>query len=114
MKLKFLWPVLAVSLINPVCADTSMTQKALKPLIEYQCGQELKDSKVWKMGTYFMAEANKQHLQQKVCGCVGEHALEGVPAKTLLKATVDEETKKELTRKAIANSLKGCMGEFIN
>ena len=65
MKLKFLWPVLAVSLINPACADTSMTQKALKPLIEYQCGQELKDSKVWKMGTYFMAEANKQHLQQK-------------------------------------------------
>ena len=65
MKLKFLWSVLAVSLINPACADTSMTQKALKPVIEYQCGQELKDSKVWKMGTYFMAEANKQHLQQK-------------------------------------------------
>ena len=39
--------------------------------------------------------------------------IEDVPAKTLLKATVDEAAKKELTQKAIANSLRSCLKEFI-
>ena len=94
-------------------ADVSVMQKALKPLIEYECEQELKASKVWKASTFLMQDSNKVQLEAKVCGCVGEHALKDVPAKTLLKTTVSEEAKNELTRQAVANSLKGCVAELI-
>jgi hypothetical protein len=94
-------------------ADISLTQKALKPVIAYQCGQELKDSTVWKVSTYLMQDANKAKLEHKVCDCVGEHALKDVPASTLLKATVNEEAKNQLARQAVANSLKGCVQELV-
>ncbi|MFV5491143.1 hypothetical protein [Acinetobacter sp. ASP199] len=93
-------------------ADISLTQKALKPVIVYQCGQELKDSTVWKVSTYLMQDANKAKLQHNVCDCVGEHALKDVPTSTLLKATVNEEVKNQLARQAVANSLKGCIADF--
>ena len=94
-------------------AERSLTQKALKPLIEYQCGQELKASKLWKVSTYFMQEQNKTQLQAEVCDCVGEHALKDVPAQTILKATVNEEAKNQLTRQALSNTLKACISEFV-
>ena len=93
-------------------ADMSLTQKALKPVIAYQCGQELKDSKIWKVSTYLMQEANKAKLENNVCNCVGEKALKDIPATTLLKATVSEEVKNQVARQAVANSLKGCVQEL--
>lgn len=113
MKLKLLWPMIAATLMSSACSDTSMAGKALKPVIEYQCGQELKSSKVWKISTYLMSELQQQKLEQEVCGCIGEHALKDIPATTLLKATVDEELKAELTKQALANSLKGCATEYL-
>ncbi|ATO20080.1 hypothetical protein BS636_10635 [Acinetobacter sp. LoGeW2-3] len=94
-------------------ADMSLTQKALKPVIAYQCGQELKDSKVWKVSTFLMQDANKAKLEHNVCNCVGEKALKDIPATTLLKATVNEEAKNQLARQAVANSLKGCVQELM-
>ncbi|WP_162536299.1 hypothetical protein [Acinetobacter sp. RF15B] len=45
MKVKLLWPMIAATLMSSACSDTSMARKALKPVIEYQCGQELKSSR---------------------------------------------------------------------
>ena len=109
-------PLLCIILLGinfPIQAETSLAQKALKPVIEYQCGQELKDSKLWKASTYFMQPKNKAALEADVCECVGEQALKDVPTTTLLKATISEEAKNALTRQAISNTLKGCIGEFI-
>lgn len=89
----------------------SMTQKLLKPVVEYQCAAELKDSKLWKASTYFMLDANKTKLQTETCACIGEHALENVPAKTLLQATISDDVKNQLVRQAMINSLKGCLLE---
>lgn|SRR5690606_3212480 len=113
MKLKNVILLISTVFISACSnADMTLTQRTLKPLIEYQCGKELQNSKVWKVSTYFMQDKNKVELEQSVCACVGEHALNDVPATTLLKATVDEAAKKELTQKAITNSLKGCLKKF--
>lgn len=114
MKLKSLILLLSILLISACSsADMTLTQRTLKPLIEYQCSKELQNSKVWKVSTYLMQDTSKVELEKNVCSCVGEHALKDVPAKTLLKATVDEAAKKELTQKAIANSLRSCLKEFM-
>ena len=94
-------------------AEMTLTQRTLKPVIEYRCAKELNQSKFWKASTYLMQDANKAKLEHNVCSCVGEHALKDIPASTLLKATVDEEVKSKLSQQAIANSLKGCMTEFL-
>ncbi len=104
--------VVAVSFWTYSHADMSLTRKVLKPVIAYQCGEELKQSKLWKVSTYLMQDSNKAKLEHNVCNCVGEKALIDVPASTLLKAIVNEEAKKELTQKAITNSLKGCLKKF--
>ena len=109
--MKYLLFVITMLFSAYVAAEMSLTQKMLKPVIEYQCVAELKDSKIWTASTYFMLDANKSKLQSEVCGCIGEHALENVPAKTLLHATVSEDAKNQLVKQAMLNSLKGCMFE---
>ena len=94
-------------------AEMTLTQRTLKPVIEYQCAKELKASKFWTASTYFMQDKNKAELEKDVCSCVGEHALKDIPASTLLKATLDEAVKSKITQQAIANSLTGCMSEFL-
>jgi|SRR5690606_13205589 len=105
--------VAALSFWTHSHADMNLAQKALKPVIAYQCGQELKQSKLWKVSTYLMQDNNKARLERNVCDCVGEKALSDVPTSTLLKATVNEEAKNQLARQAVANSLKGCAQELI-
>lgn len=103
--------LLTLLITSLASAQMTMTQKVLKPVIEYQCASELNDSKIWKASTYFMHENNKSKLKDEVCGCIGEHALKNVPAKTLLKATIDEDTKNQVVKQAVMNSLRGCLIE---
>lgn len=107
MKFLLLWLVLFCSV--SASAQMSMTQKLLKPMIEHQCAVELKDSKFWKASTYFMLDANKTKLQTETCACIGEHALENVPAKMLLQATLNDDVKNQVVRQAMLNSLKSCL-----
>lgn len=111
VKTPMKYVVFGMALLSSMAASAqmSMTQKVLKPVIEYQCAAELKDSKLWKASTYFMQDTNKLKLQNEVCGCIGEHALENVPAKTLLQATINDEVKNQVVRQAMLNSLKGCL-----
>lgn len=109
--MKYLLFVVALLSSVLASAEMSLTQKMLKPVIEYQCAAELKDSKIWKASTYFMLDSSKNKLQNEVCGCIGEHALENVPAKTLLQATINDDVKNKLVKQAMLNSLKGCLLE---
>jgi hypothetical protein len=96
------------------CAARSVDpQTVLQPVVKYQCHQELKTSKVWKAMTLLVGETKQQEWQNQACECISENALKDVPTETLLKATVNEDTKNELIRQAIANSLKGCMAELV-
>lgn len=81
---------------SPVLSANSMTvtQKMLKPLIQYQCNQELKQSKLWKVSTYLMTDENKSNMQKEVCDCVSDNALNEIPTTDLVKATVSDEAKK--------------------
>lgn len=103
-----------VLLTGQACADSTLAQRALKPVIQYQCENELKQSKVWKVSTYLMSDLNKQKLQNEVCDCVSKNALNDIPAKDLVKATVSEEAKNELAKKAVLNSVKACVLELKN
>lgn len=96
------------------CVGTAVSpQKVLKPVVNYQCHQELQNSKLWKVTSFVIGQEKRQVWQNQACECVSENALKDVPAETLLKATVNEDAKNELIRQAIANSLKGCVAELI-
>lgn len=92
-------------------SETSVAKKMLKPVIKNQCAQELDQSKLWKVSTYLMSTSNKQQLAQDVCECVAENALTDISSKDLLRAMLDEEVKKQLTQKAVLNSVKACILE---
>ena len=85
------------------------TQKVLKPLVNYQCHQELKDSKLWKATTLLVGEAKLQTWENQACECVSENALKDVPAQQLAHAMVNEEAKNKLVRQVVLNSVKGCV-----
>ena len=90
-------------------SDTSVAKKMLKPVIKNQCAQELDQSKLWKVSTYLMSASKKQQVAQDVCECVAENALTDIPSKDLLRAMLDEEVKKQVTQKAVLNSVKACI-----
>lgn len=98
--------VLPVVIAN---ANTTLTQRILKPVIQYQCEREVDHSKIWKITTYLMNEENKKKLKLETCDCVSNHALKDIPAQELAKATVNEYIKQEVIRKAMLNSLKACV-----
>ena len=95
-------------------AAPSLTQKMLKPVIAYQCQQELKQSKVWKAASWLMSETSKQSYQDNICGCVSENAMNDMGAKDVALALVNEDEKDKLVRKAVVNSLKGCISQVID
>ena len=90
-------------------AELSVTQRILKPIIQYQCEQELDQSKAWKVATYLMSDQKKLELKNEQCNCVSDHALKNIPAKELLKATVNEEAKSAITKQAVLNSIQYCV-----
>ena len=102
--------------ITVACADAdskSVTQKMLKPLIEQQCGRELKANKIWQASSFFWSKSQQDHAQKKICSCVGENALNDVSNKELLMATVNESAKNKLIENAVINSIKGCTQEVL-
>ena len=98
------------------CANAdskSTTQKILKPLIEQQCGSELKSNKIWQASSFFWSKSQQDHAQNKICGCVSENALNDVSNKDLLMAMINESAKKKLIQNAVMNSIKGCAQEAL-
>lgn len=101
--------ILALVCVGSVQAHQTPMQKLLKPVIEHQCALELKDSNLWKVSTYLMTDSNKLQFQNEVCRCVGENALNDVPATELAHAAVSTDAKNQLIHKAILNTVKGCV-----
>lgn len=91
----------------------TLTQKMLKPLIELQCQAELQQSKLWKASSLFMSETKQNHLQNSVCGCVSDHALDDISTKELVMASVNASAKDKLIRQAVMNSLSGCAQQAL-
>ena len=112
--IKVLYIALTTCMLNvSASAAPSMTQKMLKPVISYQCQQELKASKVWKAASWVMSAEQQKSNQDSICGCVSEHAMDEMGAKDLALAFVNEAEKDKLVRKAVTNSLKGCVAQAI-
>jgi hypothetical protein len=113
--IKILCVAMSVILLSfSASAAPSLTQKMLKPVIAYQCQQELQQSKIWKAASWLMSVEQKQSHQDSICGCVSEHAMNDMSAKDVALALVNEAEKDKLVRKAVVNSLKGCMAQAVN
>lgn len=95
-------------------AAPSLTQKVLKPVIAYQCQQELKESKIWRAASWLMTAEQKQSNQDSICGCVSDNAMNDMGAKEVALALFNEAEKDKLVRKAVMNSLKGCISAAVN
>jgi hypothetical protein len=91
----------------------SVSQKVLKPVIAHQCQAELVQSKVWKASSLFLSADTQKQIKDQACECVSEHALDDVSTTTMLKATISKETKNELVRQAVLNSLSGCLQDTL-
>ena len=90
-----------------------ITKSALKPVIEYRCELEIKETKIWKTASLFLMEDDQKQAVANVCGCVSEHATDEVMPNEILKALMSEEAKNQLTSKVIANSIRGCAKDLF-
>ena len=106
--LKFVLSVCVV-VFSGCSQSEEAAKKALKPLIAYQCDQEIQNTKFWKNSAWLLSEEKRNTLKKQACDCVGENALNDVSAETILKATVDDQVKDELIQHAMVNSLKACV-----
>lgn len=93
--------------------SATLTQKLLQSAISFQCQQELKTSKIWKVASGLISTENKTVYQDNVCGCVSEYALKDMNTKAMAIALVNEQEKNRLIRKAVINSLKGCIKKVL-
>ena len=105
----------AVLISSAASADkSSLSQRMLKPVIEYQCSQELNSSKIWKGAALCMSAKQKKDSQAAICQCVSEHAMDDIGAKDLMTAAVNETEKNKLISKAVLNSMRGCAQQVLN
>lgn len=103
----------SITVMAATIQEQTWTQKVFKPLIELQCANELKSSKIWQASSFFFSAEQQQKAQQNICGCVSDNALNDVSTKELLLASVNETAKNKLINHAISNSLKGCAQEAL-
>ena len=94
--------------------NINVTRTKRDSLIELQCANELKSSKIWQASAFLWSSTQQNQAQEKICACVSDNALNDIPATELLKATVSESAKDSLVQKAVMNSLKGCAKEALN
>lgn len=116
MKFLTALTILTIVPITVACADSdthTMRQKMLKPIIEQQCQGELKSSKIWQAASIFWSDSRQKQVQQKICTCVSDNALNDVSNKDLMLAVVNEETKNKIIHQAVLNSLKSCAQEVL-
>ena len=92
---------------------SALTKKILQPVVEYQCGKELEESKVWKTAVLFMNEEQQKKNLNTICACVGDHATNDVTVKEVFTAYFDEKEKDKLVSKAVVNSIRGCAEEAL-
>lgn len=95
-----------------IAESKSLTQKMLKPVIQQQCQQELRQSKAWYTATFLLSEQKK--IAHQVCDCVGEHALDDIQATDLAKGIFSTDAKKQLMNQAIKNSISMCIPALIS
>ena len=68
----------SITVMAATIQEQTWTQKVFKPLIELQCANELKSSKIWQASSFFFSAEQQQKAQQNICGCVSDNALNDV------------------------------------
>lgn len=86
---------------------------ALKIAINAKCTTELNNTAAWKVARQVMTSQQQQNIQNQVCGCVSDKAMESVTVVDLANAAFDSTSRSSIATKAINNTVQACVAESL-
>lgn len=100
-------PTTAIGTANNV--GTAIFQTA----VDQKCRSELTGNQYYKLASVAMTDQQKIALQDNVCGCVSQNALQNVNIVDLATAATNNTARTELVTKAVAGTLQTCVAQVI-
>lgn len=102
--------------IDPTTAigtATSVGTAVFQTAVDQRCRSELANNQYYKLASVAMTDQQKTTLQDNVCGCVSQNALQNVNIVDLATAATNNTARTQLVTKAVAGTLQTCVGQVI-
>ena len=100
-----------------VQAGTTATNVGLaifSQAVDTKCRTEINNQPVYKTASILMTEAQKQALEDKVCGCVSQKAPQSITLVEMGQAAIDPNARTQIVTTAVSKTIQACVGEFVN
>lgn len=81
--------------------------------VDQKCRSELTGNQYYKVASLAMTDTQKTALQDNICGCVSQNALQNVNIVDLATAATNNTARTQLVTKAVAGTLQTCVGQVI-
>lgn len=92
---------------------TNVGMAVFQTAVDQKCRSELTNNQYYKMASIAMTPQQQQTLQDNVCGCVSQNAVQNVNIVDLATAATSNTARTALVTKTVANTLQTCVGQVI-
>lgn len=102
--------------IDPVTAigtASNVGMAVFQTAVDQTCRAQLTNNQYYKLASVAMTEQQKAALQDNVCGCVSENAVNNVTIVDIATAATNATTRNQLVTQAVANTLQTCVSQVI-
>lgn len=106
----------SVPAIDPNAAigtATNVGMAVFQTAVDQKCRSELTNNQYYKMASIAMNSQQQQAIQDNVCGCVSQNAVQNVNIVDLATAATSNTARTALVTKTVANTLQTCIGQVI-
>ncbi len=84
-----------------------------KTAVDQKCRSELTRNQYYKLASVAMTDTQKTSLQDNICGCVSQNAMQNVNIVDLATAATNSTARAQLVTKAVTSTLQTCVGQVL-
>lgn len=99
--------------VNTIGTATNVGMAVFQTAVDQKCRAELTGNQYYKVASIAMTDQQKIALQDNVCGCVSQNAMQNVNIVDLATAASSSTARTQLVTKAVAGTLQTCVGQFV-
>lgn len=81
--------------------------------VDQKCRSEITNNQYYKLASVAMTADQQAQIQNNVCGCVSQKAMQNVNIVDLATAAANPSSRTQIVGTAVTNTLQSCVSEFI-
>lgn len=92
---------------------TNVGTAIFQSAVDQKCRSELTGNQYYKLASVALSDQQKTTLQDNVCGCVTQNAMQNVNIVDIATAATNASARTQLVTKAVTGTLQTCVGQVI-